>query len=36
LHHLDDALAALSVELTADEIKRLEEPYKPHRILGHS
>jgi aryl-alcohol dehydrogenase-like predicted oxidoreductase len=35
-HHLDDALAALSVKLTDEEIKQLEEPYKPHRILGHS
>ncbi len=35
-HHLEDALAALSVKLSADEIKKLEEPYKPHRILGHS
>jgi aryl-alcohol dehydrogenase-like predicted oxidoreductase len=36
LHHLDDALAAVSVRLTDEEIKRLEEPYQPHRILGHS
>ncbi len=36
LHHLDDALNALPVQLTPDEIKRLEEPYRPHRILGHS
>ena len=36
LPHLDDALAALSVQLTADEIQNLEEPYQPHRILGHS
>jgi aryl-alcohol dehydrogenase-like predicted oxidoreductase len=35
-HHLDDAIAALSVKLSGDEIKRLEEPYRPHRILGHS
>jgi aryl-alcohol dehydrogenase (NADP+) len=36
LPHLDDALAALSVELSPEEIKRLEEPYRPHNILGHS
>ena len=36
LPHLDDALAALSVKLTDEETKRLEEPYRPHRILGHS
>ncbi len=34
--HLDEALGAISVKLSEDEIKRLEEPYKPHRILGHS
>jgi 1-deoxyxylulose-5-phosphate synthase len=33
-HHLDDALAALSIKLTPEEIKRLEEPYVPHPILG--
>jgi 1-deoxyxylulose-5-phosphate synthase len=32
--HLDDAVAALSVELTAEEIGRLEEPYVPHPVLG--
>jgi aryl-alcohol dehydrogenase (NADP+) len=36
LHHLDEALAALAVGLSPDEIKRLEEPYKPHGIRGHS
>ncbi|HZS54390.1 MAG TPA: aldo/keto reductase [Bryobacteraceae bacterium] len=36
LSHLEDALAALSVQLAPEEIKRLEEPYRPHRILGHS
>jgi aryl-alcohol dehydrogenase-like predicted oxidoreductase len=35
-HHLEDALAALSVQLTADEITRLEEPYRPHPVIGHS
>ena len=35
-HHLDEAIAALDVKLSADDIKKLEEPYKPHRILGHS
>jgi len=36
LPHLEDALSALSVKLSEDEIKRLEELYKPHPILGHS
>jgi 1-deoxyxylulose-5-phosphate synthase len=35
-HHLDDALAALSVKLTAKEIARLEEPYLPHPVIAHS
>lgn len=33
--HLDDAIAALSLKLDADEIKFLEELYQPHPILGH-
>lgn len=35
-HHLDEALSALSVKLSDAEVKKLEEPYRPHRILGHS
>jgi len=34
-HHLDDAIAAVSVKLSAEEIARLEEPYIPHAIAGH-
>jgi len=29
-HHLPDAVAALDVQLTDDEIRTLEEPYGPH------
>ena len=29
-HHLDDAIAALSVKLSDDEVRRLEELYQPH------
>jgi 1-deoxyxylulose-5-phosphate synthase len=36
MEHLDDAVAALEVKLSGDDIKRLEEPYRPHPILGHS
>jgi 1-deoxyxylulose-5-phosphate synthase len=36
LYQLEDALMALQLKLTLDEIKRLEEPYEPHPILGHS
>lgn len=30
--HLDDAVEALSIKLSEEEIKRLEEPYKPHVV----
>jgi aryl-alcohol dehydrogenase-like predicted oxidoreductase len=35
-HHLDDAVAALSLNLTASEMKQLETPYVPRAIAGHS
>ncbi|HET7657655.1 MAG TPA: aldo/keto reductase [Bacillales bacterium] len=34
MHYLEDALAALSLQLTPEEIARLEEPYIPHPVLG--
>jgi 1-deoxyxylulose-5-phosphate synthase len=36
MDHLDQAIAALDLRLSDDEVKRLEEPYKPHPVLGHS
>jgi 1-deoxyxylulose-5-phosphate synthase len=36
LAHLEDALAAEELSLSPEEIARLEEPYVPHRIAGHS
>ncbi len=33
--HVEDALAAERLRLTAEEIRRLEEPYVPHPVLGH-
>jgi aryl-alcohol dehydrogenase-like predicted oxidoreductase len=36
LHHLEDAVAAVSLKLTADEVASLEEPYVPHPVLGLS
>jgi 1-deoxyxylulose-5-phosphate synthase len=36
LNHLEDAIAAVDVTLSDDEVRRLEEPYRPHPILGHS
>ena len=35
-HHLEDAVAALAVKLSPDEIASLEEPYTPHPVLGFS
>ena len=34
--HLEDAVGALSLKLSAEEISRLEEPYQPHPVLGFS
>ena len=36
LGHISDALAAVQLTLTEEEVHRLEEPYLPHRVLGHS
>lgn len=33
-HHIPDAVAALDIELTDDEVALLEEPYVPHPIVG--
>jgi aryl-alcohol dehydrogenase-like predicted oxidoreductase len=33
-HHLTDAVAALALRLTTDEIRRLEAPYRPHPVAG--
>lgn len=33
-HHLDDAVAAVDLELTDDEIERLTAPYTPHEVVG--
>ena len=33
-HHLDDAVGALNVKLSTDEITALEEPYVPHAVAG--
>jgi aryl-alcohol dehydrogenase-like predicted oxidoreductase len=34
--HLDDAIAALDLILSDDEIARLEKPYIPHAVVGFS
>ncbi|MBZ5604985.1 MAG: aldo/keto reductase, partial [Acidobacteriia bacterium] len=34
LSHLDDAVAALDLKLTEDDMKALEQPYQPHPVIG--
>jgi len=34
MHHLDDAIASLSITLTDEEVRLLEEPYVPHSAAG--
>lgn len=35
LPQLHDAVAAVDLALTAEEIRELESPYRPHQVLGH-
>jgi 1-deoxyxylulose-5-phosphate synthase len=35
-HHVEDAVTAVSVKLTTEEMAKLEEPYVPHPVLGFS
>jgi aryl-alcohol dehydrogenase-like predicted oxidoreductase len=34
LSHLEDAVAAVDLHLSEDEVRRLEEPYTPHEVAG--
>ena len=36
MSHLDDAVAAVDLELTDDEVALLEAPYRPHEVAGFS
>lgn len=36
MHQLDEAVKATEIKLSAEERAALEEPYQPHRVLGHS
>lgn len=36
LEQLDDAVAALSITLSTDEIRSMEAPYVPHAVTGHA
>ena len=35
MYQLDEAIEAADLRLEGDEIRSLEEPYVPHRVLGH-
>ena len=35
MQHLEDAVAALEIKLSEDEIAELEKDYVPHPVLGH-
>jgi aryl-alcohol dehydrogenase (NADP+) len=35
LPHLDEAIEAASISLSAEETALLEDPYQPHPVLGH-
>ncbi len=36
VEHLEEAVGSLDVQLSDYDMRRLEEPYKPHRVIGHS
>jgi aryl-alcohol dehydrogenase (NADP+) len=35
LEHIDDAVKAVELKLSAEELASLNEPYRPHAVLGH-
>jgi aryl-alcohol dehydrogenase-like predicted oxidoreductase len=35
INHLDDAVAAVGVKLSEEEVARLEAPYRHHPVIGH-
>jgi len=36
IEHIEEAVAAVDVKLSSDDMKRLEEPYKLHPIIAHN
>jgi len=36
MSHLEEAVEAIKIKLTPEELEKLAAPYKPHPILGHS
>ncbi|MFI6659298.1 aldo/keto reductase [Streptomyces sp. NPDC050523] len=35
-HHIEDAVAAVELQLSDKDLEELQEPYAPHAIVGHS
>jgi len=35
VEHIEEAVGTLDIRLEADDVKRLEEGYTPHPIIGH-
>jgi len=35
-HHIPDAVAAIQLKLTDDEVARIEKEYQPHAVSGHA
>jgi len=36
VEHVEDAVSAVEIKLSDEQMKRLEEPYGPHLIMGHT
>ena len=36
MYQLEEAVAALEIQMSPEDMAYLEEPYRPHRVLGHS
>ncbi len=36
MYHLEEAVAAVDINLSVEDIAQLEEPYRPHPTLGHA
>jgi aryl-alcohol dehydrogenase (NADP+) len=36
VEHVEDAVNAIELKLSTDDVKRLDEPYKPHEVMGHT
>jgi aryl-alcohol dehydrogenase (NADP+) len=36
MDHLEQAIASLEIRLSEEDLKKLEEAYRPHPVLGHS